>query len=206
MITESGFTYVVRYEEATYGAHFGSLDLILHFCGQMPFGIIIKDNFKISHPFGMNPLHSWAAASVERVEAPSSGTLSSKKQMCIGIVVGFFRDWHSVKCPEGWWLVSKLWLGNESLDPKFNDRPEALVKNSFTIAQHEWHDFEMVQVWYSKRKNHHHFPCRSHLSLCSSMMNASSGKAARPWLPKKIWHVQLIALASYGLHSLHETM
>ena len=57
MITESGFTYVVRYEEATYGAHFGSLDLILHFCGQMPFGIIIKDNFKISHPFGMNPLH-----------------------------------------------------------------------------------------------------------------------------------------------------
>ena len=58
MITESGFTYVVRYEEATYGAHFGSLDLILHFCGQMPFGIIIKDNFKISHPFGMNPLHT----------------------------------------------------------------------------------------------------------------------------------------------------
>ena len=57
MITESGFTYVVRYEEATYGAHFGSLDLILYFCGQMPFGTIIKDNFKISHPFGMNPLH-----------------------------------------------------------------------------------------------------------------------------------------------------
>ena len=40
------------------GHNFWSLDLILHFCGQMPFGTIIQNNFTISHPFGMNPLHS----------------------------------------------------------------------------------------------------------------------------------------------------
>ena len=39
------------------GHIFWSLDLILHFCGQMPFGTIIQNNFTISHSFGMNPLH-----------------------------------------------------------------------------------------------------------------------------------------------------
>ena len=39
------------------GHIFWSFDLILHFCGQMPFGTIIQNNFTISHPFGMNPLH-----------------------------------------------------------------------------------------------------------------------------------------------------
>ena len=47
------------------GHIFWSFDLILHFCGQMPFGTIIQNNFTISHPFGMNPLHLLLACALE---------------------------------------------------------------------------------------------------------------------------------------------